>query len=293
MNNNSIFAYLAYNDLEALAKSSRQKHRQVKEYLQSSWIRFLPHLPVHASILSQIQPGHILIHHNSSLLITGCLRTGTSRITRAHQVHINDHRILSAHTLQEKCFFLDSSNSFYEISTTAADVIARDVKLVSTGDFAYLQSDDWLQAQDALYKTPSHIATISCITFPWVGYEDGSLINLHHKRRTIPVNSAILCIITHPHIGVVCGHANGYISLNGSPKKISNAAAISALHVVQEVVLVGTANGVLHCYCLQSQSVEWATKFLDDSPIMQITTAECSILVSTFSRIVKVHYAPN
>ena len=107
------------------------------------------------------------------------------------------------------------------------------------------------------------------------------------------MNSAILCIITHPLIGVVCGHANGYISLNGIPKKIGNAAAISALHVVQEVVLVGTANGVLHCYSLQSQSVEWATKFLDDSPIMQITTAECTILVSTFSRIVKVHYAPN
>lgn len=287
-----LFTFMSFQDLEALALTDKMNYNEVKQYLQNNWIRFLSHLHVHTTVINQLNPGHILIHYDPHLLITGCLNSGTSLIQANDGKNtITATRILSGHSVNGDHFYLEASNNLFQLSQNEATLVQSQVKMVSTTNrnIAYLQCNNWLSSINTLYKPPSPL-NITCIAFPWVGYEDGSILNIHDHNLLNPstLSASVLCIATSRDL-VVSGHANGSITINGRCIKVSNTA-ISALCIVKSVILVGSADGILHCYALESQCVEWATRQLDISPIMQITATRSSINISTFSLVIKIHY---
>lgn len=283
-----LFTFMSFQDLEALAKTDHKSLHDVRRYIEDNWIRFLPQLPTHTSILNQLHSNQILIHHSNvnGLLITGCLNTGTSLITFHSISTIVDERVIGAH-LDSKgdCIFLEASNDLFTLKEECT-LLQSQVKLID--EFAYLQCDGWLTTPRYLYKPPN-AGKITCIAFPWLGYEDGLILNVQ-TQRLLNTHSSILCLAISKDL-VISGHANGTISINATPVRITRSP-ISALHIAFGVILVGSADGVLHCLC-NNGTVQWSTRQLDKSPIMQINTEERCITVSTFSRIFKIYSPPS
>lgn len=289
MQHHNFFTYLHYKDLEELARTNRINYKSIRHYMQLNWVRFLPHISAYSAIIKQLLPGNILIHHDDGVLITGSLQTGSSQIHTKDQELWSECRIIAAQSSCESCvIYVDSSQDLYQLTRNEKRLVTEQVKLISSSNqFAYLQCNDWLYSEKTLYKPPPSASAITCISFPWIGYEDGSIFNVV-SRDMMNTESTVLCI-TEANKMVVSGHASGTIFISGKPIKIATSSAISALMAVDEFLLIGSADGVLHCYSIDSRCIQWSTRPLDTSPIMNITITSDCITVSTLSRVIKIH----